>query len=84
MNFYNSYQIFGFTQSQYPRLVVDDFSPLPSKGQTGKDGWYNLLNLLFGFHTIISWSNLNNFIVLHSNQADLCLIQFSKHKVCII
>ncbi|TQD88464.1 hypothetical protein C1H46_025988 [Malus baccata] len=25
-------------ESQYPRLVVEDFSPLPSKGQTGKDG----------------------------------------------
>ncbi|KAE8021910.1 hypothetical protein FH972_007757 [Carpinus fangiana] len=32
--------IHTFNQSQYPRLVVDDFSPLPSKGQTGKDGWY--------------------------------------------
>ncbi|GMN42320.1 hypothetical protein TIFTF001_011533 [Ficus carica] len=29
-----------FNQSQYPRLVVEDFTPLPSKGQTGKDGWY--------------------------------------------
>ena len=26
-------------QSQYPRLVVEDFSPLPSKGIPGKDGW---------------------------------------------
>ncbi|XP_008381386.3 UTP--glucose-1-phosphate uridylyltransferase [Malus domestica] len=33
-------QIHTFNQSQYPRLVVEDFSPLPSKGQTGKDGWY--------------------------------------------
>ncbi|TQE03750.1 hypothetical protein C1H46_010724 [Malus baccata] len=33
-------QIHTFNQSQYPRLVVDDFTPLPSKGQTGKDGWY--------------------------------------------
>jgi len=33
-------EIHTFNQSQYPRLVVDDFSPLPSKGQTGKDGWY--------------------------------------------
>ncbi|PPD74716.1 hypothetical protein GOBAR_DD28366 [Gossypium barbadense] len=29
-----------FNQSQYPRLVVEDFAPLPSKGQHGKDGWY--------------------------------------------
>ena len=27
-------------QSQYPRLVVEDFMPLPSKGNTGKDAWY--------------------------------------------
>ncbi|KAJ9704005.1 hypothetical protein PVL29_005336 [Vitis rotundifolia] len=33
-------EIHTFNQSQYPRLVVDDFSPLPSKGNTGKDGWY--------------------------------------------
>ncbi|KAG6716425.1 hypothetical protein I3842_04G049100 [Carya illinoinensis] len=33
-------EIHTFNQSQYPRLVLDDFSPLPSKGQTGKDGWY--------------------------------------------
>uniref|UniRef100_A0A7N0UWV3 UTP--glucose-1-phosphate uridylyltransferase n=1 Tax=Kalanchoe fedtschenkoi TaxID=63787 RepID=A0A7N0UWV3_KALFE len=33
-------EIHTFNQSQYPRLVVDDFTPLPSKGVTGKDGWY--------------------------------------------
>ena len=33
-------EIHTFNQSQYPRLVVEDFSPLPSKGNTGKDGWY--------------------------------------------
>ncbi|KAL2942826.1 UTP--glucose-1-phosphate uridylyltransferase [Bienertia sinuspersici] len=33
-------EIHTFNQSQYPRLVVDDFSPLPCKGQTGRDGWY--------------------------------------------
>ncbi|KAL3735711.1 hypothetical protein ACJRO7_024785 [Eucalyptus globulus] len=32
--------IHTFNQSQYPRLVVEDFMPLPCKGQTGKDGWY--------------------------------------------
>ncbi|KAK2376908.1 UTP--glucose-1-phosphate uridylyltransferase [Trifolium repens] len=32
--------IHTFNQSQYPRLVADDFLPLPSKGNTGKDGWY--------------------------------------------
>ncbi|CAA0814537.1 UTP--glucose-1-phosphate uridylyltransferase 1 [Striga hermonthica] len=32
--------IHTFNQSQYPRLVVDDFKPLPSKGNTSKDGWY--------------------------------------------
>ncbi|KAG0498496.1 hypothetical protein HPP92_003187 [Vanilla planifolia] len=33
-------EIHTFNQSQYPRLVIDDFLPLPSKGQFGKDGWY--------------------------------------------
>ncbi|XP_021888036.1 UTP--glucose-1-phosphate uridylyltransferase [Carica papaya] len=33
-------EIHTFNQSQYPRLVVDDFSPLPCKGNAGKDGWY--------------------------------------------
>lgn len=32
--------IHTFNQSQYPRLVVEDFQPLPLKGQSGKDGWY--------------------------------------------
>ena len=32
---------FGIAQSQYPRLVADDFVPLPSKGHTDKDGWYS-------------------------------------------
>ncbi|KAK9118017.1 hypothetical protein Scep_016110 [Stephania cephalantha] len=32
--------IHTFNQSQYPRLVVEDFSPLPCKGQAGRDGWY--------------------------------------------
>lgn len=32
--------IHTFNQSQYPRLVVEDFSPLPSKGNAGKDAWY--------------------------------------------
>nr|WGZ76197.1 UDP-glucose-pyrophosphorylase [Eucommia ulmoides] len=32
--------IHTFNQSQYPRLVVEDSMPLPSKGKTGKDGWY--------------------------------------------
>ncbi|XP_058748069.1 UTP--glucose-1-phosphate uridylyltransferase [Vicia villosa] len=33
-------EIHTFNQSQYPRLVADDFLPLPAKGNTGKDGWY--------------------------------------------
>ncbi|QCE01129.1 UTP--glucose-1-phosphate uridylyltransferase [Vigna unguiculata] len=33
-------EIHTFNQSQYPRLVVEDFLPLPSKGRTDKDGWY--------------------------------------------
>ncbi|CAN4126919.1 unnamed protein product [Withania somnifera] len=32
--------IHTFNQSQYPRLVTEDFSPLPCKGNSGKDGWY--------------------------------------------
>ncbi|RDY03274.1 UTP--glucose-1-phosphate uridylyltransferase, partial [Mucuna pruriens] len=31
--------IHTFNQSKYPRLVVDDFLPFPSKGQTGRDGY---------------------------------------------
>ncbi|XP_073148764.1 UTP--glucose-1-phosphate uridylyltransferase [Henckelia pumila] len=33
-------QIHTFNQSQYPRLVVEDFMPLPCKGNDGKDAWY--------------------------------------------
>lgn len=33
-------EIHTFNQSQYPRLVVEDFLPLPSKGNVGKDAWY--------------------------------------------
>ncbi|GFZ18480.1 UDP-glucose pyrophosphorylase 2 [Actinidia rufa] len=33
-------EIHTFNQSQYPRSVVDNFMPLPCKGNTGKDGWY--------------------------------------------
>lgn len=33
-------EIQTFNQSQYPRLVADEFIPLSCKGQKGKDGWY--------------------------------------------
>uniref|UniRef100_A0A453MWK1 UTP--glucose-1-phosphate uridylyltransferase n=1 Tax=Aegilops tauschii subsp. strangulata TaxID=200361 RepID=A0A453MWK1_AEGTS len=33
-------QIHTFNQSQYPRVVADEFLPWPSKGKTDKDGWY--------------------------------------------
>ncbi|KAL0423425.1 UNVERIFIED_CONTAM: UTP--glucose-1-phosphate uridylyltransferase [Sesamum radiatum] len=33
-------EIHTFNQSQYPRLVTEDFTPLPCKGNTGKDAWY--------------------------------------------
>ncbi|KAF8700666.1 hypothetical protein HU200_034013 [Digitaria exilis] len=33
-------EIHTFNQSQYPRIVTEDFSPLPSKGKAGKEGWY--------------------------------------------
>lgn len=33
-------EIHTFNQSQYPRVVVEDFMPLPCKGHAGKDGWY--------------------------------------------
>ncbi|XP_014505167.1 UTP--glucose-1-phosphate uridylyltransferase [Vigna radiata var. radiata] len=33
-------EIHTFNQSQYPRIVAEDFLPLPSKGRTDKDGWY--------------------------------------------
>eukprot|EP00252_Welwitschia_mirabilis_P005213 TRINITY_DN156_c0_g1_i1.p1 TRINITY_DN156_c0_g1~~TRINITY_DN156_c0_g1_i1.p1 ORF type:complete len:472 (+),score=97.32 TRINITY_DN156_c0_g1_i1:184-1599(+) len=29
-----------FNQSQYPRLVAEDMTPWPCKGQTNKEGWY--------------------------------------------
>ncbi|KAJ7543436.1 hypothetical protein O6H91_09G038300 [Diphasiastrum complanatum] len=29
-----------FNQSQYPRIVAEDFSPWPAKGKTDKSGWY--------------------------------------------
>ncbi|CAN4105990.1 unnamed protein product [Withania somnifera] len=32
-------EIHTFNQSQYPRLVIEDFAPLPCKGNSGKDGW---------------------------------------------
>ncbi|KAG9129200.1 hypothetical protein Leryth_006400 [Lithospermum erythrorhizon] len=32
--------IHTFNQSQFPRLVVEDFSPMPCKGDDGKDAWY--------------------------------------------
>ncbi|GAB2295221.1 hypothetical protein Dimus_029396 [Dionaea muscipula] len=45
-------EIHTFNQSQYPRLVVEDFVPLPSKGHAGKDGWYDTL-----LSSYIFWSN---------------------------
>ncbi|THG23288.1 hypothetical protein TEA_020253 [Camellia sinensis var. sinensis] len=33
-------EVHTFNQSQYPRLVVEDFMPVPCKGNTSKDGWY--------------------------------------------
>ncbi|XP_049405596.1 UTP--glucose-1-phosphate uridylyltransferase-like [Solanum stenotomum] len=32
-------EIHTFNQSQYPRMVIEDFAPLPCKGNAGKDGW---------------------------------------------
>ncbi|KAL5983209.1 hypothetical protein ACLOJK_017293 [Asimina triloba] len=37
---YSNVEIHTFNQSKYPRLVVEDFMPLPCKGETSKDGWY--------------------------------------------
>ncbi|WVZ78164.1 hypothetical protein U9M48_025921 [Paspalum notatum var. saurae] len=36
----SSIEIHTFNQSQYPRVVADEFLPWPSKGKTDKDGWY--------------------------------------------
>ncbi|CAI9763503.1 unnamed protein product [Fraxinus pennsylvanica] len=33
-------EIHTFNQSQYPRLAVDNFTPLPCIKDAGKDGWY--------------------------------------------
>ncbi|KAK4789356.1 hypothetical protein SAY86_020675 [Trapa natans] len=33
-------EIHTFNQSQYPRLVIDEFTALPCRGHAGKDGWY--------------------------------------------
>ncbi|KAL0462862.1 UNVERIFIED_CONTAM: UTP--glucose-1-phosphate uridylyltransferase [Sesamum latifolium] len=34
-------EIHTFNQSQYPRLVKEDFTPLPCKGNTGKDACFH-------------------------------------------
>ncbi|GJM99489.1 hypothetical protein PR202_ga16590 [Eleusine coracana subsp. coracana] len=39
-------EIHTFNQSQYPRIVTEDFLPLPSKGKSGKDGCVEILNHL--------------------------------------
>nr|CAB3448586.1 unnamed protein product [Digitaria exilis] len=36
----SSIEIHTFNQSQYPRVIADEFLPWPSKGKTDKDGWY--------------------------------------------
>ncbi|RLN06918.1 hypothetical protein C2845_PM11G12510 [Panicum miliaceum] len=36
----SSIEIHTFNQSQYPRVVADEFLPWPSNGKTDKDGWY--------------------------------------------
>ncbi|CAI9777677.1 unnamed protein product [Fraxinus pennsylvanica] len=33
-------EIHTFNQSQYPRLAIDNFTPLPCIKDAGKDGWY--------------------------------------------
>ncbi|KAL0359931.1 UNVERIFIED_CONTAM: UTP--glucose-1-phosphate uridylyltransferase [Sesamum angustifolium] len=38
MNSFNTHD--DTAKSQYPRLVTEDFTPLPCKGNTGKDAWY--------------------------------------------
>lgn len=48
----------GCMQSQYPRLVVEDFTPLPSKGQTGKDGWYVL------YFSLVQNIDLYHYVIL--------------------
>ena len=37
-----SFSTLDYKQSQYPRLVSEDYLPLPSKGRTDKDGWYDI------------------------------------------
>ncbi|KAK8555603.1 hypothetical protein V6N13_046130 [Hibiscus sabdariffa] len=37
MNSFNTHD--DTMKSQYPRLVAEDFTPFPCKGQPGKDGW---------------------------------------------
>jgi len=46
-------------QSQYPRIVTEDFSPLPSK-KSGKDGW--LVSLLSYYKVTLSSSDYSNEI----------------------
>lgn len=36
----SSIDIHTFNQSQYPRLVVEDFTPISSKGNNTKEAWY--------------------------------------------
>jgi len=48
-------------QSQYPRLVVEDFVPLPSKGRTDKDGWYVWLHFCTDFTTFTRFTSFFYF-----------------------
>ncbi|KAK1402849.1 hypothetical protein POM88_002454 [Heracleum sosnowskyi] len=45
--------IHAFNQSQFLRLVVEDFMPLPSKGISGKDGWIMLKKRMTGVTNIL-------------------------------
>ena len=58
-------------QSQYPRLVVEDFKPLPSKGNTGKDAWYAMLfysvlnlNLTYASSALVVYDLLIGFFLV--------------------
>lgn len=63
------------SQSQYPRIVTEDFLPLPSKKQAGKDGWLVVSN-----HSVIiitlQWPDNNLFGLWHFRYTTFALLCF--------
>ncbi|KNA14488.1 hypothetical protein SOVF_107130 isoform B, partial [Spinacia oleracea] len=75
-------KIHTFNQSQYPRLVAEDFFPLPSKGQSGKDGWFCLGQLVPWY---LSRGSLQSHAVLQQLmwvfRAEVCFVLVSSRRM---